>query len=69
MSLWATTYMTDEESEGFDGRDSEYEALQDHIVHWMEVLDRWVKRIDSGLGRQEGGEASLEGDGTSDSAP
>ena len=69
MNLWVTTYMTDEESEGFDGRDSEDEALQEHIAYWMEVLDRWVKRIDSGLGKQEGGEASLEGDGISDIAP
>lgn len=49
MSFWATNYMAEEESEGLDGMGPEGESLQDHITHWMEVLDRWVKRVDSGL--------------------
>ena len=36
------------------------EGLQDHIAHWMEVLDSWVKRIDLGMGR-EGEAISLDG--------
>lgn len=61
MSFWATTYMADEESEEFGGSGSADEVLQDHIAHWMEVLDRWVKRIDSGLGTQDGGVSTPEG--------
>lgn len=63
MSFWATTYMADEESEEFGGSGSADEVLQDHIAHWMEVLDRWVKRIDSGLGTQDGGASTPEGAG------
>ena len=36
MSFWATTYMAEEESEGFGGSGSADEVLQDHIAHWME---------------------------------
>lgn len=61
MSFWATTYMAGEESEGFGGSGSADEVLQDHIAHWMEVLDRWVKRIDSGFGTQDGGASAPEG--------
>jgi translation initiation factor 2 alpha subunit (eIF-2alpha) len=32
-------------------------GLQEHIAHWAEVLDRWVKRIDAGL-REENGDPS-----------
>jgi len=53
--------MADEESEGFGGSRSADEVLQDHIAHWMEVLDRWVKRIDTGLGTQDGGASMPEG--------
>jgi len=52
MSFWATNTMAEEEEEG----------LQDHIAHWVDVLDRWVKRIDTGLGRQDGA-ATSNGDG------
>lgn len=30
-------------------------GLQDHIAHWVDVLDRWVTGIDTRLGRQDGG--------------
>jgi hypothetical protein len=51
MSFWAADNMAEEEEDG----------LQDHIAHWMEVLDDWVKRIDLGLGRQDGEAISLDG--------
>ena len=54
--------MTDEEAEGLDGRGLENGGLQRHIEHWVEVLDRWVKRIDHGMGRREAdGGAELSG--------
>jgi hypothetical protein len=37
-------------------------VLQDHIAHWAEVLDRWVRGIDKGLGRQDDGARSIGGD-------
>jgi len=45
--------MADEEAEALDGRGLENGGLQRHIEHWVEVLDRWVKRIDHGMGRRE----------------
>ena len=30
-------------------------SLQDDLAHWAEVLDRWVKSIDMGLGRSDAG--------------
>jgi hypothetical protein len=58
--------MADEESEGSAGEGSEDGTLQDHISHWVEVLDRWVKRLDSGMGRREVDAASPDGDGSAD---
>jgi hypothetical protein len=62
MSFWANTHMAEDESEGLDGSVPDA-ALQDHIAHWVEVLDRWVKRIDTGLGRQDGAATTSNGDG------
>ena len=42
------------DAEEFDGSNLADEGLQDHISHWAEVLDRWVRGIDRGLGRQDG---------------
>jgi hypothetical protein len=55
--------MADEESEGSDGGGSQDGSLQDHITHWVDVLDRWVKRMDSALGNREADVASTDGDG------
>ena len=57
--------MVDEESEGLNGEGSEGTALQEHIAHWVDVLDHWVTRIDSGLGRQvvRAGPAGADGGG------
>jgi hypothetical protein len=53
--------MDEEEARGSpDGR-SEDGALQDHIEHWVEVLDTWVRRVDLSLGRRNG--AAMTGDG------
>jgi hypothetical protein len=57
--------MAEEDAEG-DGGNSGDGDLQDHIAHWVEVLDGWVKRIDLGMGRQEGDVASLNGNGAVD---
>ena len=37
-----------------EGNNSEDSGLEDQITHWADVLDRWVKGIDTGLGRQDG---------------
>ncbi|HEY8814497.1 MAG TPA: hypothetical protein VIP57_05265 [Candidatus Dormibacteraeota bacterium] len=49
--------MADKNSEGLESTGPENETLEDQIDHWMEVLDRWVKRIDAGL-REENGDPS-----------
>jgi len=36
---------------GIESEDLEAGGLQDHIGHWVEVLDRWVKDLDRGMGR------------------
>ena len=43
--------MVDEGAEGIGSEDPEEGSLQDQIGHWVEVLDRWVKDLDRGLGR------------------
>jgi hypothetical protein len=45
----AETYF--KEPEGSNLGDS---ALQEHIAHWADVLDRWVQNIDARLGRPDG---------------
>jgi hypothetical protein len=58
--------MGEEDAEGSDGGSLEEGALEDHIAHWIEVLDRWVKRVDVGLGRQDRGAAAGEPAGEGD---
>ena len=41
--------------EKVEGNKLEDSGLEEHMAHWAEVLDRWVKGIDSRLGRQDGG--------------
>lgn len=57
--------MNEEETEELAGGSSEDGSLQDHMAHWVEVLDRWIRRVDLGMGRQEDGaeEPDAEGDG------
>jgi hypothetical protein len=61
--------MIEEELEGIDGGSLEDGPLQDHVSHWVEALDRWVKRVDLGLGRKEiearAADAKGHGDGDS----
>jgi hypothetical protein len=49
--------------------DSDERELKDMIEHWVEVIDRWVQSIDSGLdgGADDGGPADRRP--ASDSAP
>ena len=58
--------MAEEDAEGVVGEHPEDGGLQDHIAHWMEVLEGWVRRIDLGMGRQDGDVAYLNGDGALD---
>ena len=46
--------MAEEDAWGRDGANLEGEGLQDHIAHWIEVLDRWVQGIDRGMGKLDG---------------
>jgi len=39
------------EAEGNNLGDS---ALEEHVAHWADVLDRWVQSIDARLGRRDG---------------
>jgi hypothetical protein len=55
--------MTDENAESSEGSSGEDGGLHDHIARWVEVLDRWVKGIDLGMGRRDGDPASLDGAG------
>ena len=50
----------EEEAEGLPGGSSEEGALQDHLAYWVDVLDRWVKRVDLGMGRREGHETAVD---------
>jgi hypothetical protein len=40
--------------DGLEGNNPGDGGLQSDIAHWAEVLDRWVRRIDLRLGRQDG---------------
>lgn len=43
--------------------------LKDMIEHWVEVIDRWVQRIDSGLDGGADGGGPVDRRLASDSAP
>jgi hypothetical protein len=44
--------------------------LKDMIKHWVSVIDRWVERVDQGMGgAADGAEPGVEKDSPSDSAP
>ena len=45
------------DAEKLNGDNLEESGLEEQMAHWADVLDRWVKGVDSGLGRQDGGEA------------
>jgi len=46
--------MAEEEPEGLDRGNQEDGPLEDHISHWVDVLDRWIKRVDLGMGKRDG---------------
>jgi hypothetical protein len=44
--------------------------MQDMIKHWVAVIDRWVARMDQGMGgAADGAEPGVETDSPLDSAP
>ena len=43
---------------GIESEGLEKEGLQEQIGHWVEVLDRWVKDLDRGMGRNSADTAS-----------
>ncbi len=47
--------MAEEDMPAVEGSNLADSGLQDHIAHMADVLDRWVKGIDTRLGRQDGG--------------
>ncbi len=68
MELLGNKDMTEEDAKRLNGGSPEDGDLQDHIAHWVETLDRWVKRIDQGMGRREGEVEDLNGHGAADPA-
>jgi hypothetical protein len=61
--------MAEKDAEGLEGSNLVDSGLEENIAHWAEVLDRWIKSIDTRLGRAPGmdGDAQappseLEGD-------
>ena len=67
QSFWASNAMKEEEAEELGGGSPEDGLLQDHLAHWVEVLDRWVRRVDLGLGARPAGK-DAPGDGGTDPA-
>jgi hypothetical protein len=59
--------MAEKDPEGMAASNLEESGLQQDIAHWAEVLDRWVKGIDTRLGRNGGAQdvASPDGEGRS----
>lgn len=66
QSFWASNAMKEEEAGELAGGSSEDGSLQDHMAHWAEVLDRWVRRVDLGMGARAAGKKA--GDGAPDHA-
>ncbi len=54
--------MAEKDAEEVDGNNLADGGLQDHLAHWMDVLDRWVRGIDKGLGRQDRAAAPIAGE-------
>jgi hypothetical protein len=62
------------ETEGGIGRltsdDADPVELTDMVKHWVSVIDRWVERLDEGMGgAADGAEPGIETDSPADSAP
>ncbi|HEY2598288.1 MAG TPA: hypothetical protein VGJ79_07385 [Candidatus Dormibacteraeota bacterium] len=56
--------MAESDAEKLEGNKLGDSGLHQHIAHWAEVLDRWVKGIDTRLGRTDGASA-----GDADASP
>jgi hypothetical protein len=58
------------EVERGSGEDADTLELQEMIKHWVAVIDRWVARVDQGMGgAADGAEPGVENDSPLDSAP
>ncbi len=55
--------MNEEEAGGLAEESSEDGSLVDHMAHWVEVLDRWVRRVDLGMGARVADTTNQEGSG------
>ena len=62
QSFWASTTMVEKEPDGMDGGSLDDSPLRDHISHWVDVLDRWVKRVDLGMGALDWDVAQADSD-------
>jgi hypothetical protein len=49
--LLGSRSMGEKDAGELDGGNLGDTGLEGHIVHWSEVLDRWVKGVDTRLGR------------------
>jgi hypothetical protein len=67
QSFWASNAMKEEEVGELAGGSSDDGSLIDDIAHWAEVLDRWVRRVDLGMGARATGKEA-PGDGGPDPA-
>jgi hypothetical protein len=47
--------MKEEEAAELAEGTAEEGSLHDHMVHWGDVLDRWVRRVDLGMGGRPAG--------------
>jgi hypothetical protein len=55
--------MDEEETGGLSGGSPKDGSLQDEMAHWVEVLDRWIKRVDVGMDGRLHDTAAADGDG------
>ena len=46
------------DTKNLDGNNLGDSGLEGHMAHWAEVLDRWVRGIDTRLGRDDGAQAT-----------
>jgi hypothetical protein len=60
-SFWASIAMNEEDVGGLAEESVEGGSLQDHMAHWAEVLDRWVRRVDRGMGSRVAGTKGQDG--------
>jgi hypothetical protein len=50
-------------------RDMDGGELQELVAHWVQVIDRWVERIDQGMGGTTGADPAVTPDAAPEAAP